>query len=259
MGPIPRPGIGSLTPPQAGGRNAPIHPVPAYDAVVLAGGRASRLGGYPKPQLAYRGATLLEHALAAVAAARSVAVVGPAPGEPGGPRPDSGAMAGDPGRVLFTREEPLYTGPVAALSAGLDALSAGLAALPPGRGEAPGWIAVVAADLPRPAGAVAALLEAASAEPDCDGILGEDADGRTQPLLSLLRRDPLVRALDALARDGGLANRPMKHVVARLGLLPLRLPAGSAADVDTWDAARRWGIEGPDVPGRAPRQEDAHE
>ncbi|MGT2463487.1 molybdenum cofactor guanylyltransferase [Sinomonas atrocyanea] len=227
--------------------------MPAYDAVVLAGGRASRLGGYPKPQLAYRGATLLEHALAAVAAARSVAVVGPAPGEPGGPRPGSGASgAGEPGRVLFTREEPLYTGPVAALSAGLEAL-------PLGHGGAPGWIAVVAADLPRPADAVAALLEAASAEPDCDGILGEDADGRTQPLLSLLRRDPLARALDALARDGGLANRPMKHVIARLGLLPLRLPPGSSADVDTWDAARRWGIEGPDVPGRAPRQEDAHE
>ncbi|MGY3568018.1 nucleotidyltransferase family protein [Sinomonas sp. RB5] len=252
MGPVPRPGVGSLTPPQAGGKTARIQPVPAYDAVVLAGGRASRLGGYPKPQLAYRGATLLEHALAAVAAARSVAVVGPAPGEPGGP-PGSGASgAGEPGRVLFTREEPLYTGPVAALSAGLEALH-------PGHGGAPGWIAVVAADLPRPADAVAALLEAASAEPDCDGILGEDADGRTQPLLSLLRRDPLVRALDALARDGGLANRPMKHVIARLGLLPLRLPPGSSADVDTWDAARRWGIEGPDVPGRAPRQEDAHE
>jgi CTP:molybdopterin cytidylyltransferase MocA len=154
--------------------------------------------------------------------------------------------------VLFTREDPLYAGPVAALAAGIDAL-------PSGHRETAGWIAVVAADLPRPAGAVATLLEAAAAEPDCDGILGEDADGRTQPLLSLLRRDPLVRALGALARDGGLANRPMKHVVARLGLLPLPLPPGSSADVDTWDAARRWGIEGPDVPGRAPRQEDAHE
>lgn len=221
--------------------------MPVYDAVLLAGGRASRLGGYPKPQLAYRGATLLEHALGAVAAARSVAVVGPGPGEPGGPPARMGPSSPEEhGRVLFTYEEPLYSGPVAALAAGL-------AALPAAGGGAPGWIAVVAADLPQPAGAVTALLEAASAEPDCEGILGEDGDGRAQPLLSLLRRGPLASALDALARDGGLANRPMKHLVARLGLLPLRLPPGSSADVDTWDAARRWGIEGPDAPGRAPR------
>lgn len=253
MGTVPRPGVGSLRSHQAGRGPARARPAPAYDAVVLAGGRASRLGGYPKPQLAYRGATLLEHALGAVAAARCVAVVGPGPGEPGGPPKGTGPCGHEEcGRVLFTREEPLYAGPVAAIAAGL-------AALPPEHGGAPGWVAVVAADLPQAGGAVAALLEAASAEPDCDGFLGEDADGRSQPLLSLLRRGPLASALDALARDGGLANRPMKHVVARLGLLPLRLPPGSSADVDTWDAARRWGIESPDMPGRAPRQEEAHE
>ncbi|GAB2741272.1 hypothetical protein GCM10027090_10420 [Sinomonas soli] len=251
MGPLPCPGVGSLTPQHPARESA--RPVPGYDAVVLAGGRASRLGGYPKPQLAYRGVTLLERALGAVAGARSVAVVGPRPGQPGGPPAPTGPHSPEgPAAVVFTREEPLYAGPVAALAAGL-------AALPGGPGEAPGWVAVMAADLPRADAAVAALLGAAAADPDCDGILGEDDGGRAQPLLSLFRRAPLASVLDALARDGALANRPMKHLVARLALLPLRLPPGSSADVDTWDAARRWGIEGPDVPGRAPRQEEAHE
>lgn len=254
MEPVPRPGVGSLTHDAARPLPHPASPraVLAHDAIVLAGGRASRLGGYPKPQLTYLGATLLEHALGAVSGAKTVAVVGPGPGEPGGPpaeglRPASASVA----RLIYTREEPRYAGPVAALAAGLAALSA----VP---GEQPGWVAVIAADLPRPADAVAALLEAAAAEPGGDGILGEDQDGRAQPLLSLVRRAPLAEALDALFAEGGLANRPLRHLIARLSLLPLRLPPHSSSDVDTWDAARRWGIQGPDVPC-PPRQEEAHE
>jgi molybdopterin-guanine dinucleotide biosynthesis protein A len=226
--------------------------VHAFDAVVLAGGRATRLGGYPKPQLAYAGATLLEHALAAVGRARAVAVVGPGPGEPGGPAalPRADALP-VPSRLVFTREEPPFAGPLAALAAGL-------AALPEARGN-DRWVAVVAADLPRAAVALDALLAAAAHGPGGDGILGHDEHGRAQPLLSLYRRTPLEAALGALAAEGGLANRPMKHLVARLDLLPLRLPPESSSDVDTWDAARRWGIQGPDAPGRVPRQEEAHE
>uniref|UniRef100_UPI0039EF6021 molybdenum cofactor guanylyltransferase n=1 Tax=Sinomonas sp. G460-2 TaxID=3393464 RepID=UPI0039EF6021 len=72
---VPRAGVGRLNSdtPEFGGAGL------AFDAIVLAGGRSSRLGGYPKPRLVYEGVTLLDRALGAVSAARRVAVVGPEP------------------------------------------------------------------------------------------------------------------------------------------------------------------------------------
>lgn len=247
MEPLPRTRVGSLrhdaghSPSGAAGTELDAA-CPAFDAVVLAGGRASRLGGYPKPQLAFRGATLLDHALDAVARARAAAVVGPAPGEAGGAalrgasRPD-GAPSG-PRLVLYTREEPRFAGPLAALGAGL----AALASVP---GPRPEWVAVLASDLPLAGAAVAPLLAAAAGEPSGDGLLGVDQGGRTQPLLAVYRRGPVEAALAGLAEEGGLADRPMKHLVARLDLLSLALPARASDDVDTWEAARSWGIERP--------------
>ncbi|MBL0705001.1 NTP transferase domain-containing protein [Sinomonas sp. JC656] len=279
-----------------------------FDAVVLAGGRASRLGGYPKPQLEYRGATLLEHALRAVARARTVVVVGPAPGEPGGPAlpgragtesacPEGRKPEAHEGRldfppsVLFTREEPRFAGPLAALGAGLAALRAraaldsraavGYQAASDSQMEPqPEWVVVLAADLPLATGGVAQLLAraaaldraaapdpaAASPGPDAppgpDALLGTDAGGRAQPLLAAYRRGPLEKVLARLAAEGGLADRPMKHLVARLDMLPLALPPRASDDVDTWEAALSWGIERPG-PGEGrdatPRQEERHD
>ncbi|WP_281445310.1 NTP transferase domain-containing protein, partial [Paenarthrobacter nicotinovorans] len=45
-----------------------------FNAVVLAGGRATRLGGVPKPTLKYDGGTLLSHALKAARAAAATVV-----------------------------------------------------------------------------------------------------------------------------------------------------------------------------------------
>lgn len=244
MEPVPRAGVGSLTH-DAGRSPSAVGAAPVFDAVVLAGGRASRLDGYPKPQLAYQGVTLLGHALEAVAQARAAVVVGPAPGEAGGPvLPGPSAAApparpsASPGLVLYTREEPRFAGPLAGLGAGLAAL--GSAPGPP-----PAWVVVLAADLPLAADALAPLLAAAADEPAGDGLLGVDEGGRAQPLLAVYRRGPLEAALAGLAEAGGLADRPMKHLVARLDLLSLALPARASDDVDTWEAARSWGIERP--------------
>ncbi|WP_043436145.1 NTP transferase domain-containing protein, partial [Arthrobacter sp. I3] len=76
-----------------------------FDAIILAGGRSSRLGGVPKSGLIYDGATLLERSLRAAGAARRTVVVGPDPG-------------GLPGGVLTCREEPPFAGPAAAIAAG---------------------------------------------------------------------------------------------------------------------------------------------
>ncbi|MFD1214070.1 molybdenum cofactor guanylyltransferase, partial [Arthrobacter sp. GCM10027362] len=49
----------------------------SHDAVVLAGGRSSRLGGVPKALLEFEGRTLLRRTLDALSGARRIAVVGP--------------------------------------------------------------------------------------------------------------------------------------------------------------------------------------
>ncbi|MFF3450782.1 NTP transferase domain-containing protein [Streptomyces sp. NPDC002667] len=76
-----------------------------YDAVVLAGGAARRLGGEDKPGVRVGGRTLLDRVLAACAdATRTVVVAGPRPTA----RP-----------VAWAREDPPGGGPLAALDAGL--------------------------------------------------------------------------------------------------------------------------------------------
>ncbi|GAA3162009.1 NTP transferase domain-containing protein [Nonomuraea roseoviolacea] len=107
-----------------------------YDAVVLAGGEARRLGGADKPGLVVGGRTLLERVAGAVSGAGRVVVVGPVRDVPG---------------VVFTREDPPGGGPVPALRAGLREVTAPR-------------VVLLAADLPFLAPShVAALLAALSA------------------------------------------------------------------------------------------------
>jgi MobA-like NTP transferase domain len=76
-----------------------------YDAIVLAGGTGRRLDGVDKADLDMAGATLLERAVESVASAdRVVGVADPRP---------------LPRRVVWTREKPPGTGPVATIAAGL--------------------------------------------------------------------------------------------------------------------------------------------
>ncbi len=76
-----------------------------FDAVVLAGGEARRLGGQDKPALEVGGRTMLDAVVAACAGAQTTVVVGPE-------RPVSRP-------VLWAREDPVGGGPVPALAAGL--------------------------------------------------------------------------------------------------------------------------------------------
>ena len=80
-----------------------------YAAIVLTGGRSSRLGGTPKATLSSDGQPLVEVVLDAVRDARMRVVVGEGP---------------VPAGVLVTQEEPRYAGPAAAVAAGLRALRA---------------------------------------------------------------------------------------------------------------------------------------
>lgn len=81
-----------------------------YDAVVLAGGAAKRLGGADKPGLTVGGLTLLDRVLGACRGAGTTVVVG---GRRETVRP-----------VVWAREEPPGGGPLAALGAGVRGVSA---------------------------------------------------------------------------------------------------------------------------------------
>lgn len=190
------------------------------DAVVLAGGRASRLGGIDKTALGPPGRTLLDRALGAVAGARRRILVAGA-----GPL----AVHAD---VLRTTESPRYGGPVAALAAALEV-----------PGAAAGLVAVLAADLPAVEDAFPALLAAVDPEDPIDGWLAVDPDGRDQPLLAVYRRDALAAAVRALP-DGG-NGAPLRAVLRGLRLARIPLAAALVADVDTPADAERAGLTPP--------------
>jgi molybdopterin-guanine dinucleotide biosynthesis protein A len=139
--------------------------LPPYAAVVLAGGRAARMGGQAKPQLDVGGRTMLAAVLAAVEDAQPRVVVGP-------PQPV-------PPGVVVVREEPPRGGPVAAMRAGLAAVPTEV-------------VAVLAGDLPflTPA-LVLALRERLTG----DGVLVVDDTDRDQLLLGVWRTAALRAAV----------------------------------------------------------------
>lgn len=178
----------------------------AFDAVVLAGGAARRLGGTDKPALEVGGRSMLARVVEACAGAATVTVVGP-------PRPV-------PRPVVWVREDPPGGGPVPALLAGIAV------------GDAD-TVVVLAADLPfLDPEAVAALLDGLTA----DAVFYTDARGKDQPLAAAYRRAPLTAALAAVAEP---ADSRLFGALAPLSVTRLPDPRGVTADCDTWEAVER--------------------
>ncbi|MFL6072349.1 MAG: molybdenum cofactor guanylyltransferase [Mycobacteriales bacterium] len=147
----------------------------SYDAVILAGGRGSRLGGVDKPALEVGDRTLLERVLAAVTGAGRVVVAGPAAPPP----------------AIVVREEPPGAGPVAALAAALPEVTAPV-------------VLVLAADLPFLTERHCARLRSALRG---DAAVAVDTGGHDQYLLAAWRTPALRRRLDGLPGYGGLPVR----------------------------------------------------
>lgn len=202
---------------------------PPYDAVVLAGGRASRLNGISKPFLVFNGKTLLSQALSAVATAHRVVIVGEIPA------PIIGEFHGDP-RITTCCETPQFSGPVAALAAGITALDAEF----PHSTTNP-YLAVLAADLPQSAAAIPVLLAEIYSTPSpatAAGVIAVDSSGTPQYLLGVYHRQLLTKAL----RSADPIGRSMRSLVAELSLATLQLPDLWCADVDTPGDAAKLGI-----------------
>lgn len=171
---------------------------PAWDAVVLAGGAARRMGGDDKLMLDVGGRSLLDRVLDALADATTVVCVGPV-------RPVRQ-------RVVWCREDPPGGGPAAAVAAGLAHVTAEV-------------VVVAAADLPfLDAASVHRLVAATSG--GGDGAIAVDGDGRPQWACSAWRAERLRTA--GLRHDGSLraAMQPLRWT-------PVVLATAQTLDCDT--------------------------
>lgn len=186
-----------------------------YDAVVLAGGAARRLGGADKPGVRVGGRALLDRVLAACAGGGTTVVVAD-------PRQTARP-------VVWAREDPPGGGPLAALGAGL-------------RHTTAPYVVVLSADLPfLQEATVRRLLDALThgsegvPEGVPEGVLLTDPDGRDQPLVAAYRADALRRELTALAAEhGGLTGLPLRRLTGALDLTRIADPVASF-DCDTWE------------------------
>ncbi|MFF2958313.1 NTP transferase domain-containing protein [Streptomyces sp. NPDC057963] len=181
----------------------------AYDAIVLAGGAAKRLGGADKPGIRVGGRALLDRVLAACAGASTTVVVG-------GRRPTARA-------VTWTREEPQGGGPLAALDAGV-------------RRTGAEWVLVLSADLPFLGVSTVGALLATARDGEREGALCTDQDGRDQPLVAVYRGEPLRRELALIATEhGGLSGLPLRLLTNELDLARVEAGPLAAFDCDTWE------------------------
>lgn len=171
----------------------------AFDAIVLAGGSATRFGS-DKLGALVDGVPLLDRVLAASSAAHATYVVGD-------PRP----VGRD---VTWLRERPAGSGPANAVVTGLASVTADK-------------VVLLAGDLPYVTADTIARLVAASVHRPAALV---DAHGRTQYLCSVFATE---RLRETAARRGSWAGASMRTLLAplRLELVPAR--DREAHDVDT--------------------------
>lgn len=175
-----------------------------WDAIVLAGGRAERLGGTAKPSLMIGSSTLLERTIAAVSRAERIVIAGDAVVD---------------GCITAVEPEP-FGGPVAGIAAALPHTSAER-------------VLIVACDHPFLDPAVALLTET---HPGRDGVIAVDPSGRRQNLLTCLDRQALTATLATFDSPVGVS---MRQLLAALDVREIVVDDRAAFDVDTWDDVTR--------------------
>jgi molybdopterin-guanine dinucleotide biosynthesis protein A len=214
---------------------------PEFEAVILAGGRGTRLGGIDKPGAVVGSSTMVAAVVSACAAAgaRSVVLVGPA-------RADLAKIADAlPGGRTVVREDPPGAGPVPALRAGLP------------RVRAP-WVAVLAADLPFLRSEQIRELLAAASGGTAAGVVMTDDSGAAQWLAGCWRSARLRSALDAYGDSSlrGLLG-PLHPVLMTYAARPGEPPPWLDCDTPAELAAARLAAKHRDAPHREADRDDA--
>ncbi|MBC7560765.1 MAG: molybdenum cofactor guanylyltransferase [Dermatophilaceae bacterium] len=179
-------------------------PEPGWTAVVIAGGRGSRLGHDDKAAITIGGTSALDHLLKALPDRVPVVVAGPdCPTQ----RP-----------VTFRREWPLYGGPVAGIASGLEVVSTPVTAL-------------LGVDMPW-AGALLERLIAEFASCDAAALVPVDGAGLRQPLCAVVRTEALR---GALARLGDPRGRSLRELILLLDVHERPLSEAETRWVDDID------------------------
>ena len=208
----------------------------ALAAILLAGGRGSRLGGRDKAAIELGGERLVDRVAAAARAAGAapIVVVGP----------DTSAPSG----CVAAREDPPFGGPLAALAAALPALrravvGAGAETATGAGAAAPEWLLLLSCDLVDPRGAVALLtgaealaaaspaVPAAPGMPAVEAVVLRDPDGREQWLAGRYRVASLEAEVAALGGD--VDGAPLRRALLGLETRFVDAPADAVVDIDT--------------------------
>lgn len=210
-------------------------------AVVVAGGASRRLNHVPKASLSDGTSTLLDCALEAVAAASPRVVVGP----------ESLPL---PPEVLRTREDPPFSGPAAAIHAGLECIAA---ACERSQAPMPDWCLILGVDTPRIAPAVQQLIAAARgveqtcaeraadfSPTDSESSEGSEssagfwgvAEGVYQPLVGIYCFEAIRSVFST-----GTTDASVRSFLRRLNPAAVQMSAADTADVDTWEQAQALG------------------
>jgi molybdopterin-guanine dinucleotide biosynthesis protein A len=172
------------------------------------------MGGIDKAGIEVDGTSLRARAVAAVAEASTVLLVGP-------PSPEDARLAAP---VMRLREDPPLGGPLAALAA----------AVPHVRTE---LLVLLAADLVDPSALPAALLAVLEATPEAEAAVAVDPAGRRQWLAAAYRTVAVRRALDSLVVLEGVAEHRFGDLVDLLRVVDV--PRADAGDIDTPDDLAR--------------------
>ena len=177
-----------------------------FDAIILAGGRGSRLGGVDKASIELRGARLVDRTVSAALAAGATRtiVVGPA------------HTATRASHVV--REDPPFTGPLPAIIAGLThAVSA--------------RVMLLACDLVNPEPVCALLAQQDPFASDVTGVILRDDAGHPQWLASIHRN----ASLQETAREIGQSavDQPLRRLFAGSSVQFVAANGHLSRDIDT--------------------------
>jgi molybdopterin-guanine dinucleotide biosynthesis protein A len=182
-----------------------------WTALVLAGGRGSRLGNVDKAAITIGGTSALDHLLVCLPELVPVVVAGP--------------VCPTRRRVTFAREWPIHGGPVAGIASGLEAVGTPVTAL-------------LAVDMPW-AGVLAQHLITEFASCDAGALVPVDGSGFRQPLCAVLRTDAVRAALRELGDPAGASLRDLMSLID-VQERPLHgAEMGWVDDIDTPDDLRR--------------------
>lgn len=148
-----------------------------------------------------------------------------------------------PSGVLRTREDPPFSGPAAAIHAGLECIAA---ACERSQAPMPEWCLILGVDTPRIAPAVQQLIAAARGAEHAAGFSSTDSEasagfwgvseGIYQPLVGIYRFEAIRSVFST-----GTTDASVRSFLCRLNPTAVEMSAADTADVDTWEQAQALG------------------